>query len=213
MSKMPPTEKANLQNALDNTPSIPADSPPSYEHIATPPVITASTPTPSQPTTSIPLSIPSQNPLVCLSRLSSIPFTKYRVRDAKLSDDQSTLTTTSPELASTQYALLRFIHEQVLLPPKPLMVIKGTHLGSATQNYQPVVDFELKFNLTSMLDLVGDGDGDGATDRDKEVRRRIRVKPLQSSSGSSSMSSSSPLSASLEQWIKKFCEDKAENRR
>lgn len=207
---MPSSEKSNRHNTL-NAPSIPTDLPPSYENTILPITAPSPGPIPSQP-----IAIPSQNPLSSLSRLSSISFTKYRVRDSKLSDDQTTLTTTSTDLASTQYALVKFIHEQARLPPKPLMVIKGTHLGSGVEHGQPVVDFELKFNLTSMLDLDGDEDTEARSER-----RRVRVKAFRSS-GASGLprqtdrgdgSSGSTTSNPLEQWVKKFCEDKAENRR
>lgn len=210
---MPPSEKARLQarqNEDDDAAaaSVPTDLPPSYEHIIISPASTPSIAQPSQPSAPI----PSQNPLSAISRLSSIPFTKYRIRDAKLSDDQYTVTTTKADLTSgtgQQYALTKFLHEQALLPPKPLMVVRGTHLGSSGQYGEPVVDFELRFNLTSMLDLE-------ARPSDGHRRSRVRVKPFQSSgpSGSPKQLSREYLDLTpMEQWAKKFCEDKADNRR
>jgi len=170
--------------------------------------------------------IPSQNPLDAISRLSAIDLPKYcGVEQAKLSDGHTSLTTTKPELTTTQYALIKFINEQASLPPKPLMVIRGTHLTGDTCATH--VDFELTLNLTSLLDIgnthnthntrpLPDFDGTRAS-----ASPRIRVKPVeQSSSSSASSSSSSKHSHShsqsrmtpLEQWVKKFVEEKADNR-
>ncbi|EXJ92820.1 hypothetical protein A1O3_01374 [Capronia epimyces CBS 606.96] len=211
---MPSNKKANLQAAANlNTSAAAQDLPPSYETTVLP------IPRPSAGTTSapsIPISIPSQNPLEALSRLTTIDFAKYRVPDSTLSDDCTTVTTSRPELTGTQYALIKFIYEQAALPPKPLMVVRGTHTENTSTT--AIVDFELKINLTSLLD----------TDRDRGAgldgtrsSKRIRVKPFQNASSSSSSSPKQPGSSRterettlgpLEQWVKKFCEDKAENK-
>ncbi|KAK5062617.1 hypothetical protein LTR84_004690 [Exophiala bonariae] len=236
---MPSSEKANLQAHLNNqNQNQPRDLPPAYENtvLTTPtsrPNLTSGISNTSN-TTLQPqhqphnkLHIPSQNPLTTLSRLAAINLSAYGVRDAALSDDRTTLTTSKPELTSTQYALAKFIHDQASLPPKPLMVVRGTH-ASYSVNGGTAVDFELRLNLMGMLDL------DTAPDFDGTGRSRIRVKAFQPTSGSSSTpqsssskrpgGSNSNRSTSsqndddanpLDAWIRLFTEDsktKADNR-
>ncbi len=102
------------------------------------------------------------------------------------------------------------------------MVIKGTHISGTTA--QPVVDFELKFNLTSLLDLGENDDGNGsrsqsvagpAADTSRSAGK-VSVTRYQhgSSNGSTKHLSREERNLSpVELWVKKFCEDKAENRR
>ncbi|EXJ58277.1 hypothetical protein A1O7_05702 [Cladophialophora yegresii CBS 114405] len=256
---MPPPEKPALQPHDIDT-SIPIDSPPSYENTILPasnPWTDTPTLAPQPPSHQIqhrhqpqiqsqsqsqphpPPSIPSQNPLSALSRLTTIPFSKYRVRDSKLSDDQTALTTTSPDLtasgsnangvtaAQIQRNVTKFIAEQASLPPKPIMIIRGTHLGSGTQHGSTIVDFELKFNLTSLLDLGGDtgGGGGGAAASDetagpsstggRSTVGKFKIKRYQPGSTTGSpkqLSREEQAMSPLELWAKKFCEDKAENR-
>jgi hypothetical protein len=263
--KMPSSEKRRLRASYDNEQdTIPADSPPSYENTILPssnpwtdtptrqaaspvsPVIDPQSQVPSQPSLSTPrppaiskISIPSQNPLTALSRLATVPFSKYRVPNSTLADDLTTLTTTSPDLTTTsssspesraelQRNIVRFLTEQASLPPKPVMIIRGTHLGHAAAGTAKVVDFELRFNLSCLLDLGGSGDisgsddgpGDGPQRASSAGRRRrggrIKVKPYVpgSTNGSPKQLSREDMDLSpLELWVKKFCEDKAENRR
>ena len=86
------------------------------------------------------------------------------------------------------------------------------------------MDFELKCNLSSLLDL-GVVEGDAATaERPAENSRatppqwgfRMKVNRYQHGSASGSMKQLSREERNLsplELWVKKFCEDKAENRR
>ncbi|OAP60294.1 hypothetical protein AYL99_05296 [Fonsecaea erecta] len=213
---MSSSEKGNLRNSTAGDTSTPADLPPSYEHTILPNT-NPWTDSPSSQSqlpqrTTTPLSVPSQNPLSALSRLTTVSFAKYRIRDSKLSEDHTVITTTNPELTSSshspstsqqqQRALLKFIREQARLPPKPIMVIRGTHVhGNA------VVDFDLKLNLTSMLDLDWGGTESGGG--------RMMVKSYQhgSSNGSPRQMTREEMNMpELDLWAKKFCEDKAENR-
>ncbi|KIW91505.1 uncharacterized protein Z519_07471 [Cladophialophora bantiana CBS 173.52] len=217
---MASSEKRSLQSTgVADSSSTPTDLPPSYEHTVLPnsnpwtDSPSSQSQPPQQPASATaPLSIPSQNPLSALSRLTTVSFAKYRIRDSKLSEDQTVTTTTNPELTSSSHSsstsqkqqktLLRFIREQACLPPKPIMVIRGTHVHVNT-----VVDFELKLNLTSMLDLDRGGTESG--------RGRLKVKRYQhgSSNGSPKQMTREEMNMSpLELWAKKFCEDRAENR-
>ena len=230
---MPSSEKANLQAHINNQTR---DLPPAYENTLVPNLnsnnphpttaITSSHSTRASTTTtnnhhqSQPnINIPSQNPLKTLSRLSVLNLSAYGVRDAKLSDDHTTLTTSKPELTSTQYALTKFIHDQAALPPKPVMIIRGTH-SSYGSSGGAAVDFELKLNLMGMLDV------DTAPDFDGTGRSRIRVKAFQPNATSSSSQqtcakrlsehrTSSDEPNPLDAWIRKFTQDdkaKADNR-
>lgn len=228
-------EKANLQAHIDNR-NHPRDLPPSYENTILPTTPSRPNLTPGhvsntsnashqQPqhqhqnqqqrpntNTNNKLNIPSQNPLKTLSRLSAINLSAYGVRDAKLSDDRTTLTTSKPELTTTQYALAKFVHDQAALPPKPLMVVRGTHSSYSVQG-GTAVDFELRLNLMGMLDI------DTAPDFDGTGRSRIRVKAFQPGDAPSSSSSSSASASAfgpkhpgdssnpLDAWIRQFTGD------
>jgi hypothetical protein len=110
------------------------------------------------------------------------------------------------------------------------MVIRGTHLGSGTQHGSTIVDFELKFNLTSFLELSSPTDDDsgsgqdqsrigeavraGATGRRSDSKLKVKRYQHGSSNGSPKQLSREERNMSaLELWVKKFCDDKAENRR
>ncbi|KIW32475.1 uncharacterized protein PV07_04020 [Cladophialophora immunda] len=215
---MSSSEKRNLRSTAVVDPSTPTDLPPSYEHTVLPNTNpwtdspSSQSPRPPRTSSSTPLCVPSQNPLSALSRLTTVSFAKYRIRDSRLSEDQKVTTTTNPELTSSSHSsstsqqqqrtLLKFIREQACLPPKPIMVIRGTHVHGST-----VVDFDLKLNLTSMLDLDWGGNESGGG--------RVKVKRYQhgSSNGSPKQMTREEMDMSpLELWAKKFCEDKAENR-
>jgi hypothetical protein len=237
---MAPPEKRNPPANLIDT-SIPTDSPPSYEHTILPttnpwtttesqstqdhqhphqqpqPQTPAQQSLPQQQQCQNPTpSIPSQNPLSALSRLSTVPFSKYRVRDSTLSEDLNTVTTTSPDLTGAQPGLdwktqarnvLKFVNEQASLPPKPIMLVRGTHAGNGAQIGVAVVDFELRFNLSCLLGLEED-----------EGQARVVVKAYQAPAGPGAGSSKlvpreERGMSGLELWVKRFCEDKAENRR
>ncbi|EHY59995.1 hypothetical protein HRR83_006356 [Exophiala dermatitidis] len=270
---MPPSEKASSSpqpstnmsmSTMNTSTSTPQDLPPSYETTISAPSTSTSIPnTPSHHPPSPAITIPSQNPLEALPRLAAINLSKYCVPESKLSDDSTTVTTTKPELATTQYALVKFIREQAYLPPKPLMIIRGTHERGSSGSFgdDGIVDFELKINLTSLLDIASTNYPDGGYANGSSSSspssswsgpstsdRRIRVQPVDQSlspsttpkqtstittrtgSGSnirgghgrgggrspqqrdSSTNSLNPNLTPLEQWIKRFCEDKTENR-
>ena len=121
--------------------------------------------------------------------------------------------------------MLKLINEQVYLPPKPVLVVTGSHLGSGTQHGSTIVDFELRFNLTSLLDLdLGnearrsqeDREDSGGSSRSSGRSGRMRIKRYQPGSTGGSpkhLSREERNMNALELWAKKFCEDKAENRR
>lgn len=276
---MASSEKQNihiLSGAHDTAVIVPTDLPPSYETTILPnanpwtdtpssqthlPLQPSQSPTPTatqQNRRKPPLlraqssnvSIPSQAPLSALSRLSKISFSKYRLPDSKLSDDHTTLTTTSADLTTMstttransnpsntlQQSLITMLLEQASLPPKPVMLVRGTHVGTGAQTGQTVVDFELKFNLTSLLDLTPPdcsgtappSDGDGSVDRTATIptvssSTTIKVKPYHHTSGSGSGTSPPKATTTtinlsdqslsiLALWVRKFVDDKAENR-
>ncbi|KIV85977.1 hypothetical protein PV11_01622 [Exophiala sideris] len=184
-----PSEKSRQRDASSqpaesaSQPQDHQDLPPSYENVV-PAIPTSSNIPPS-------IHIPSQNPLDAIYRLKSVAFSKYGVSHGKWSKDLRSITTTKPELCETQYELVRFINEQAALPPKPLMLIRGEH----TRNIEHAIDFELIINLTSLLDIGSTG-----------AQSRIRVKQFDDSKPSRHSRTS------LEQWVKKFCEEKVDNR-
>ncbi|KAK6366198.1 hypothetical protein LTS17_010704 [Exophiala oligosperma] len=201
----------------------PNDLPPSYD-VINPPLPSIPTTTTTISSSSLP--ILSQNPLDAISRLTSIDLPKYcGVSQAKLSASHDALTTTKPELSTTQYALMRFLNEQAPLPPKPLMLIQGSH---TTSNGTTQVDFDITLNLTSLLDLdVPSTNGtapssSSSTTTTTAATTRLQVDPFESSSPTTSSSSTSHFKRSsrgnnqsmtpLEQWVKKFIDEKTENK-
>lgn len=205
------TSTPNNHNPESNFPDTqPQDLPPSYD-VINPPIPSISLPS---ITTSNTPSFPvlSQNPLDAISRLTSIDLPKYcGVAQAKLSASHDILTTTKPELSTTQYALIRFLNEQASLPPKPLMLIQGSHTTSSGTTQ---IDFDLTLNLMSLLDIDGPN-----TVTASDPSSRLHVEPFEPSSSSTS---SSPFKRSsrgnqamtpLEQWAKKFIDEKTENKR
>ena len=218
-----PSEKATLQKHLDtqdrNAGNTPRDLPPAYENTLIPTtnntVSTPSISTPQPPQ----VPVPTQNPLTSLSRLSKLPFGNYIPRDAKLSDDHTSLTTSKPELLSTQYALAKFIREQAALPPKPLMVVKGTHTGGSGT----VVDFEFTCNLMPLLD-IDSSSSTVSNSNESPLGGRTRVMAFQPPSQGSSSPSSKRRSFSfrsntaaaddsnpLDAWIRKFTSSSGED--
>lgn len=223
---MAPSEKANhaYTASQHNAATVPPrDLPPSYENTISPSSTGANVGgVPNLATSNGPNSttirIPSQNPLAAISRLASIDFPRYCMTQAKLSDDHTSVTTSKPELQGTQYALARFVHEQAALPPKPIMVVRGTHVGGGARHGETIVDFDLKINLMSLLDV------DSPEQSRTISSSRMRVKVFSNASAESSSStlpSPAPTKqlrgqsglSTLDQWVKKFCEDKTDNRR
>ncbi|KIV90083.1 hypothetical protein PV10_07425 [Exophiala mesophila] len=219
MSPSSSAEKANLQSHLNNldrqSQQQAQDLPPSYENTLID--VPTSSPRPhgrsrqSQPR----ISIPTQNPLHSLQRLSRINFANYltQIPASTLSTDQITVTTTHPELSSKQYALANFIREQAALPPKPIMVIRGFRGGQELGSSPNQVDFEIKANLTGLLDFHTGTEADGRGSSDMS---RVRVKMFNPPTGSSPSSSSSstppalrvrPNESPLDAWIRTFTTD------
>lgn len=186
---MPSLEKSSQRAASSQSAesaSQPQDLPPSYENV----VPAVSLPSNIPPS----IRIPSQNPLDAIHRLKSVAFSKYGIGHGKWSKDLTSITTTKPELSEIQHELVKFVHEQSALPPKPLMLIHGTHSKSG----ETIVDFEMLINLTSLLDIDG-----------TKAQSRTRVKPSEDTPPSRRNQNRTP----LEMWVKKFCEEKVENRR
>lgn len=198
-SALPPTSHA--------TSSTHFDLPPAYDNTSSIPSI-AVTPSP-----------PSVNPVDALSRLSGIDFSKYNIAPSKISDDRTVTTTTQVELTSKRYALAKFVHEQAALPPKPLMCIRGTHTNNHNHRDE-VTDFDLQLNLTSLLNLDLEPGMGRATDGEAtSTRSRLRVLTVDTgtSPGEGPLKQRSSRDNEnlnpLDVWIKRFCEDKAENKR
>jgi hypothetical protein len=60
--------------------------------------------------------------------LPAVDFRSYCLPAGTLSDDKTTRTTTDPGLTSNAVALYNLLKEQVVLPPRPIVQIKGAHL-------------------------------------------------------------------------------------
>lgn len=100
----------------------------------------------------------------------------YFVPGAKRVNDKRTISL-SPNLCVDNRVLHNIISEQAKLPPRPLLVVEGTHQETRNNNSdnnkngsqkENVVDFRFRVDLTSVLkrlegwhtvSVVGDGDG------------------------------------------------------
>lgn len=213
------TEKANVQSHLNNldrqSQQQSQDLPPAYENTLIDVPTSNSRPHARSRQSQPRISIPTQNPLHSLQRLSRLNFAHYltQVPASTLSADQTTVTTTHPELSSKQYALANFIREQAALPPKPIMVIRGFRGGHEFGSLPNQVDFEIKANLTGLLDFNNGAEADGQRSGDSG---RIRVKLFHPSTGTSSSPSSSsttpslrvrPNESPLDAWVRTFTTD------
>ncbi|KIW20233.1 hypothetical protein PV08_00808 [Exophiala spinifera] len=227
----PPESRPNNDTITDSgsthtqpRPPSPQDLPPSYD-VINPPIPSISiTPTSAVSSNDIPSFLArSQNPLDAISRLASVDLTRYcGVSQAKLSASQDTLTTTKPELSTMQYVLMRFLNEQASLPPKPLMRIQGSHTTSTGTTQ---IDFDLTLNLMSLLDIdhrvsADDTGGSNTTATAATApSTRLHVEPFESSTPTGSSSpfkrssrGNQPAMTPLEQWAKKFTDEKTENK-
>jgi hypothetical protein len=79
--------------------------------------------------------------------MPKLNFAKYRVPEATLSKDQSTLTTTFAAFSADPRALELFVREQAALPPRPQVRITGTH----TETGRTILDFDVRLNMISYL--------------------------------------------------------------
>jgi hypothetical protein len=114
-------------------------------------------------------------------------FAKYRVPEATLSKDQSTLTTTFAAFNSDPKALELFIREQAALPPKPQVRVTGTH----TEMGQTKVDFDVRLNMIRYLL------------HPQEKWNFIKISPPEKKLSKDSKEENDGLS----DWAKKFCKD------
>src|SRR5689334_22324752 len=130
MAKMPSNDKTNIQASL-NQRAGPQDAPPAYSTSTRTSTSTSRASAPRSPPLPTPAPhppVPSQTPLSSISRLSHIPFHRYTVPYSTITADQTITSTNRPDLYGTAQALGTFISEQAALPPKPVMVVRGTHV-------------------------------------------------------------------------------------
>lgn len=134
-----------------------------------------------------------------LSRLSrrvpsvffpSIDFTSYCLPGGTFSDDQTTRTTTDPELTSSPPSLYAFLKEQIALPPKPVVRIKGTHIDYVYSWGTTRTDFDLTLDVMPLIMPTS------------ETRPTcVNIKPNPADNG---------LADPLRSWVQRFCNDSAE---
>ncbi|KLJ06683.1 hypothetical protein EMPG_17821 [Blastomyces silverae] len=147
--------------------------------------------------------------------------------------------TLSPELSQDPEALGTLIRYQVLRPPVPMIVVKGTHRvttknsgANKGSNKETVVDFDFRINcINSVLpdvysdgnrsrfvEIVKDLDGRkayrGGRFKSKGVNKKGGSAGVAGANASPDLEESMGLTASndgpdLEEWCKRFCEDKA----
>lgn len=183
------------ETPANSTVSHPSDDPPAYS-------ATADTPTP-------PIQTPTQhqhlNPLQHLSILATIPFHNLPLPSSTVSQSRTSLTTTHASYYSSAEALVSLLIKQASIPPKPILRIKGMHNELTSRN---ITDFDLYFDLTSLLDLI-------STPTGTLSHLRIREPPCPPSGGSkpSKFSSHQNELQSLQFWTREFCvAERSENK-
>jgi len=82
------------------------------------------------------------------AQITGINYDKYSPPQSSLSEDKTTVTCGGPQLLQDATALADLIDEQILLPPKPIVRVRGTY-GA---NYgADKIDFDLALNLMPLI--------------------------------------------------------------
>ena len=135
----------------------------------------------------------------------SINLEAYRLPQSVLSQDHVQLTTTSSTYFENAQSLVQLVRDQALLPPRPLIHIKGSHSEYGKAYGADKIDFELSLDMTPLL--VGDG---------LHQASHLRLAPL-SDNGISITDEKHSLKENretdLELWADKFCRDPAVSKR
>jgi hypothetical protein len=157
-------------------------------------------PTSTPPPYSGPSSLASRQPppLVVVPGLPKLNYSLYHPPNFKLSADETTITTNRPEPNTYSVVLNSLIQSQATIPPKPQIHVRGiTGVGS--------IDFDIKLNM--MWLLVGENNGIGRSEGwnylkivdDGEIAWR----------GKSEESTEPRVSGGVEEWARKYCQDKS----
>lgn len=140
------------------------------------------------------------DPLRRLSVLALVPFYRYNVPDAAISDDKANTVIKQSEMYTHPQQLLPFILEQAYLPPKPTLRIVGSHseYGAGAGK----VDFDITINLTHLLELR----------KHRWSFRSAQVSPLQGGPVVSLERDDPSVPSKIAAGVKQFCKDKSENK-
>ena len=156
-----------------------------YQHITTPPPYSG----PSLRSASTP-SGPRLFP-----GLPNINYALYSPATFKLSTDETTITSSKPELSTYPAALKSLIQDQATIPPKAHICLKGSRSSGH-------VDFDLKINMMSLL--VGDGD-----QRERWSYLKVVEDDQVAFRGGLKEGTTPRLPGGIDAWIRLFCGDKA----
>jgi hypothetical protein len=140
-----------------------------------------------------------------LQPVTSVQFDlrQYQIPHFTISEDQTTVTTTSPLYTSNPGALIELLQHQAALPPKPLVRIKGTH-SEYGASYGPIrTDFDLTMNLMPLIVRAG---------TDKWNYLRI-LSPGENCFRVGGMLASEKEDMGLDEWARRFCDDQAASKR
>lgn len=137
----------------------------------------------------------------------SINLKAYRLPQSFLSEDCARLTTTCPTFFEDAQSLVQLVRNQALLPPRPLIHIKGSHSEYGTAYGTDKIDFELSLDMMPLL--VGD---------ELQQPSHLQLAPLSSDDGLSStdekhVRKEKSRETDLELWADKFCRDPAVSKR
>lgn len=127
--------------------------------------------------------------------LPKLNYSLYAPASFKLSSDETTITSTKPELSTYPVSLNSLIQYQATIPPKAQICIKGSRSISH-------VDFDLKLNMMSLL--VGDTD-----QRERWSYLKVVDDGQLAYRGGLKESTEPRLPDGINAWVRRFCDDKA----
>ena len=133
-----------------------------------------------------------------------IDFRQYELAQASTSEDQVTTTTTLPSLATDPKALIDLLRRQAMLPPKPIVRINCTHRDYDSSWAIPDVEFDLTLNLMALI-------AGRRMDLNNDLLVVSKAKQDSSDNGAGDCKKQGGLS--VEELVRRFCDDPAKNKR
>jgi hypothetical protein len=145
----------------------------------------------SGPTTSsMSLPQPAQSQL-CYPGLPRLEYKLYTPEAFTLSADSTTVTSYEPRYSTHPNALVSLIKSLATVPPKPQIRIVGTGVHGT-------IDFDVKLNLMNLI----------VTDDVKNRMNYVKIiGPGDVGFRGETTASTLPSLGSLEEWVRRFCED------
>ena len=85
------------------------------------------------------------------STASELQFADYRLPLGTVSEDKTTCTTTAIQITSDPDVLHEFLRQQLMMPPRPVVRLLGTHPDWCYSWGNTKVDFDLMMDMTPLI--------------------------------------------------------------